>query len=595
MKLVLHKPLFRHQYQMEYRYYLGFGYLKAFVNQELPEVDVHVAHSEAEIRDARPDVIGFSTVTEMWPHVLGMYQRLRSWFDGPVLFGGPHISALPELLPRGRTIGFKGEGELALVRVLERLMMQRGRAPRRRETRGATLPLAGAVPGTFYWDGDRLVSGGDPETVDINLLPEPADAPTAVFPFTTVRGCPFRCTHCVEPATQGRVRIMTPQRFVDLCLSRYERYGTTVFELLDDLFLVSPKRLFEMVDLLESRGVADRFQFIRVSLMAHLIDEKVARALSRMNLRLSGFGAESADPEILKLFKKGAVKRDHLSRAIDACTKYGVSVGASMVLGYPGESEAAMRRTIDFYAEKIQTTAFEYWETYVCQPLPGSALWDQALSAGRVSLDMDFSTLRIDADTKYFDSPWHYDNEQHVPRQRFLEILREYDLIREGHFVRDLNEVDARPLTDVFIRQYACVPDNVARHMTAQALRAWKATDGRPIGVFGAGRHTRKIITTLLDSPVEIAGIADDDPVRHGAPLGRWNVVPVEDLLAQPIGAVLVSSDAHQDRLLARLRPLAQQRDLQLISIYEAEELSRRKATARELDGEVTHIVGAYR
>lgn len=52
MKLVLHKPLFRHQYQMEYRYYLGFGYLKAFVNQELPEVDVQVAHSEAEIRDA---------------------------------------------------------------------------------------------------------------------------------------------------------------------------------------------------------------------------------------------------------------------------------------------------------------------------------------------------------------------------------------------------------------------------------------------------------------------------------------------------------------------------------------------------------------
>jgi hypothetical protein len=266
-----------------------------------------------------------------------------------------------------------------------------------------------------------------------------------------------------------------------------------------------------------------------------------------------------------------------------------------MVLGYPGETEAAMRNTIEFYAEKIQTTAFEYWETYACQPLPGSTIWHQALERGDVSLDMDFSTLRIDADTKYFDNDWYYGNERLVPRQRFLEILREYDLIRDGHYVREVHTVNARPLTDVFVRQYTCVPDNVARHMTAQALRAWKATDGRPIGVFGAGRHTRKIITTLLDSPVEIAAIADDDPVRHGAPLGRWNVIPTDELRSHDIGAVLVSSDAHQDKLLTRLRPFADAHDLQLISIYEAEELSRRKAAAREMDGEVTHIVGAYR
>ena len=255
------------------------------------------------------------------------------------------------------------------------------------------------------WIDTELVRGSAAPYVDINTLPPPADAPSKVFPFTTVRGCPYRCTHCVESWNQGtKVRILTAERLADLCIERYEQHGTTVFELLDDLFLVSPKRLLELVDILEKRGVLERFEFIRLSLMAHLITDDVAHALSRMNVRLAGMGVESADPDIIRKFKGGAIKREHIERAIENCTRYGVGIGASMVLGYPGETEEQMRRTIDFYAERIHKTAFEFWENYVCQPLPGSTIWKEGLEEGRVSPEMDFSTLRIDADVNYFDT-----------------------------------------------------------------------------------------------------------------------------------------------------------------------------------------------
>ncbi|MFH1416771.1 MAG: radical SAM protein [Planctomycetota bacterium] len=564
MKLVLHKPLVRRQYRLEYSYYLGFGYLKAYLEQHVPAVDVQVVHDEAAIRAARPDVVGFSTVTEMWPRVMTLYRRLRTWFDGPVLFGGPHITALTELLPRGNNIAFCGEGEAALARVMAGLFSDRsGRVPRE------------PVPGTAVWCDGKLLIGPPAELVDVNRLPPPADAPVDVYPLTTVRGCPYHCTHCVERPTQGRPRQMTAERLAALVIDRYEMHGTTVFELLDDIFLVSPKRLSAFVDILDRRGHLGRFEFVRVSLMAHLITDEVAALLARLNLSKAGMGVESADPEILRRFKRGVVTIEHVERAIEACTRHGISIGSSIVLGYPGETERQLRNSIDFYAEKAHTTAFEFWEPYVCQPLPGSTLWHEGLRAGRLSSTMDFSQLRIDADVEHFDSEWHYDNEAALPRGRFLEILREYNLIREGFFVRDPAEVRGAPLTDVFSRQY--VPENVARRKTLQTLTAWQEADGRPVAVFGAGRHTRKVLPALINSPVSIAAVVDDSLDRIGKRLGPWDVVSAKEMMSLDIGAVLVSADRCQEAIVTRLRPLVEGKR-RLLVLYKGQELCRRRA-----------------
>ena len=516
MKLVLHKPLVRPEHKYDNRYYLGFGYLKAYLQQYLPQVEVQVVYDLADIRAAAPDAVGFTTITDMWPRVLAAHRDLREWFDGPVFFGGPHITALPRLLPRGNNIAFIGEAEQSLLDVARRMLQ------------GDNL-YRDPLPGTAAWNGDEFLTGPPARLLDINELPPPADVPVDHFPLTTVRGCPFHCTHCVEHSIQGRPRQLSAERLAELVIGRYESHGTTVFEMLDDLFLVSPKRMAAFVDILDRRGLLGRFQFQRLSLVAHKITEDVARMLARMNLWGTGMGVESADPEILHRFKNGVVTREHIERAIDLCTKHGVTIGGSMVLGYPGETETQMRNTIDFFADRIRKTTFACWGLFVCQPLPGSVLWSRALQEGRVGLDMDFSTLRIDADVEHFDSEWFYNNQAALPRRRFLEILREYDFVQPGYFVKDAATLGS-PKTDIFSRDRYAPPD-VARKRTTQTLRQWKATDGRPIAVFGAGEHTRKILPALVESPVTIAAIVDDDPRRIGKRLGDYEIVSTDDML----------------------------------------------------------------
>lgn len=565
MKLVLHKPLLRPEYQRQYPYYLGFGYLKAYLREHVPEVEVEIVESEGAIEASRPDVVGFSTVTEIWPHLLGVYGRLRRWFDGPVFFGGPHISALPQLLPKGDTVAFMGEAEASLAQVCAHMLRDRH----------AHVP-GGEIPGTAAWRDNNLLLAERAAPLPIDQLPPPADAPAEVYPLTTVRGCIYQCSHCVERATQGKARVMSAQRLADLVTRQYEQRGTTVFEFLDDLFLASRSRLLRFVRILDERGLLDRLYFRKISLIANLIDEEVGQALARMNVD-AGMGLESADPDVLGRFKRGSVNREHLERAIEICTRYGVNVNAAMVLGYPGETEAQMRNTIEFYAERIHRTALVYGETYVCQPLPGSLLWFEAFAQKRVSLDMDFSTLRIDADVNHFDSDWHYDNEGTLPRERFMEVLREYDLIRPGMYTKDIEAIPVRPKTDIFVRHY--VPEDEARLRARAVLQDWQARDGRPIAVFGAGRHTRKIMPELSNTPVRIAAILDDDPERVGTTMAGIPVFATADISLLKVGAVLISTDRCQDEALASLEEHAPQGCERLV-LYSASQRTRQRDSA---------------
>jgi hypothetical protein len=122
--------------------------------------------------------------------------------------------------------------------------------------------------------------------------------------------------------------------------------------------------------------------------------------------------------------------------------------------------------------------------------------------------------------------------------------------------------------------------------MTLQTLKAWRAESDRPVAIFGAGKHTRKIMPALVDSPVRIACIADDSPGVVGRRVGRWDVVSTDAMLNDPeVGAILVSSDMRQEELLIRLRTIAKDR-YKLLTIYLPEELSRRRAEGKEIDRE---------
>ena len=141
------------------------------------------------------------------------------------------------------------------------------------------------------------------------------------------------------------------------------------------------------------------------------------------------FGAESGSDRVLAKIKTGSIRVADNQRAIDLLDKHGLGPRAAFMVGIPGETEEDLLKTIGFIKRnegKMAVSGF-----YLMTPFPGTPVWDQALERGLVSEDMDWSRLNL-----AFDSPdfrWDdflYLNEDSLPRDRFLAVLRESGLVK---------------------------------------------------------------------------------------------------------------------------------------------------------------------
>lgn len=89
------------------------------------------------------------------------------------------------------------------------------------------------------------------------------------------------------------------------------------------------------------------------------------------------------------------------------------------------------------------------------------------------------------------------------------------------------------------------------------------------VALYGAGQHTRRVGEALCSPPVEIAWIVDDDPDRIGTRLWHIPVIGMDGAIerADEIDAVLISSDAMEDRLAARAARLGE-RGVRVLTLY---------------------------
>ena len=92
------------------------------------------------------------------------------------------------------------------------------------------------------------------------------------------------------------------------------------------------------------------------------------------------FGIESITQEGLnKLGKSWLLVNEH-KKLIETLTRSGIMVSAEMMLGTDSDTEESIRATYDF----IQQTRIPIPRFYILTPPPGSALYDQYKSEGRL-------------------------------------------------------------------------------------------------------------------------------------------------------------------------------------------------------------------
>lgn len=392
MKVLLTQPLTEYLVQAPCLPDLGLGHIASALmgRHHVRVCDWNMrggaAAFEAMLREFSPDVCGLKVFTKDVAAAVMTARLIRRVSPRTALFlGGPHPSCsepgemmaqFPEC-----AYAFRGEVEHVLPDFLD------------------ALPDGdvSATPG-LIWREDGETRCNEPTFIkDLDALRDPAwelidprtYAPPGpgrengwrpAAPIVTTRGCPGRCTFCSAYRVNGRIiRRRSPGRVVDEMELLSRDYDVSIFHVMDNCFTSDAKHLEEFCREIMRRNLKLEWDCNSFERLDNLDAAHLAMMRGAGCVRLH-MGVESAAAETRRMINKKADFVEY-ERVMREARRAGMGATGWFILGFPGESRAAMRETVRrAYALPADQLTFT-----PCFPLPGSVAYDQW--AARYQLD----------------------------------------------------------------------------------------------------------------------------------------------------------------------------------------------------------------
>jgi anaerobic magnesium-protoporphyrin IX monomethyl ester cyclase len=314
------------------------------------------------------NVYGFSTYTTSYHRTLQISRLIREAYPAArMVAGGPHASALPHSVAQDFDYVVVGEGENAILRLMDEMASGRMSSPILCEP-----PIA---------DLDTLPFP-DYSLVDVSSYHRVVDGSPSLSVLTS-RGCPYDCVFCNSIIMGGRqrVRFRSAENVADEIRRLKARYGITCFRFQDDVFTLSLPRLHKLTALLQGAGITYRC-FGRVDQCSHAM----AELLFAGGCRHIAFGVESGAPTILeRMHKRQTV--DQIRHGIANARAAGLVVRAYLLVGFPGETWQTVEETVNLMLECRP----EEFSIYPLIPYPGTPVYEQPERFGITTTSDDFS------------------------------------------------------------------------------------------------------------------------------------------------------------------------------------------------------------
>ncbi|MFQ5840388.1 MAG: tRNA (N(6)-L-threonylcarbamoyladenosine(37)-C(2))-methylthiotransferase MtaB, partial [Candidatus Methylomirabilales bacterium] len=207
------------------------------------------------------------------------------------------------------------------------------------------------------------------------------DRPDRSRPFLKVQdGCNFACTFCIIPAVRGPNRSLPPEDAVTearrLMAAGYSEIVLTGVNLGTYGFDLTPR--VSLTDLLKRLlEAADGARFRLSSLHPHEVTPELIRLMAESPAlcRHVHLALQSGGDDILRAMRRSYRSR-HFREVVErlAGTVPGVAIGADVIVGFPGETEAAFRNTRDL----IATTPVSYAHVFTYSRRSGTSAADMA-------------------------------------------------------------------------------------------------------------------------------------------------------------------------------------------------------------------------
>ena len=384
MKVLLIQP--PHNYEGGQRYPeafpLGLGYIAKVLMDAGHRVDVldiwakqysdeEVAHMAA-VADC--DVIGISAISTQYAYTKWLVAEIKKTRDTPVVIGNALATLTPEIVMEHTQadVCVIGEGEITFKNVIDNLgnlesvkgihFKQDGEIVKNKpqeyikDLDSIDFPMRDIFPMDVYLKNCRVHGTNIPA---MNLI--------------AGRGCPYSCRFCSK--TFAGLRLRSVDNIVAEIKMLIGKYGIKGVAFSDELVVINKDRMLELCDKIEPLEVKWSCQG-----RSNLVDYELLKRMKEAGCVSVGYGVESGSQAILENMNK-RITVEQSRRAIEDTVKIGMRPLVQLMYGYPGENDATLRETTEFLSSLPYITRSTL---SITTPLPGSELWDYAISKGLI-------------------------------------------------------------------------------------------------------------------------------------------------------------------------------------------------------------------
>jgi anaerobic magnesium-protoporphyrin IX monomethyl ester cyclase len=329
--------------------------------------------------------VGLTTLTPEVPSALVIAGNIKKRLKVPLVWGGWHATLFPEQMAESKLVDkvIVDEGDEAIVKIAELYSKNR------------------SVSGS-----DKIVASAG--KIDMNTLPCPDYSlvpnieqyinsvlpdkflefdtrKVRWLPYQASRGCPHRCSFCINVVTGNRnYRHKSAEKVVSEIKTIVQIHRINHVKIIDDNLFVNVPWLKEIgMRLIENDLNITWDAECRVDYFNDKkVNDECLALLVKSGLNELNFGIESGSQRTLDMSKKD-ITPDQSLYALQQSADFGIVNRCSFIIDMPGEEKEDILKTVDLI-NKIRKIPKTTCGIHTYRPYPKSELCDRLLKEGLI-------------------------------------------------------------------------------------------------------------------------------------------------------------------------------------------------------------------
>lgn len=333
--------------------------------------------------------VGFSVMTPQVPkslHLTKIIKELKP--DIKIVWGGAHPTLFSEQVIENEYIDFviTREGEQPM---LELIRMLKTKKHNFEDINGLVFKKDNKIvsnpPQGLFKDFEKIMP-------DWGLVDEFARTTMESYNFGeldkviwvhTGRGCPYRCTFCINNTFFGKTRRIRPiDSIIEEIRQVIKRFQPTMIFLSDENFFINRGKVEEFSRKLKEAKINIKWSACsRVNYFDNY-DDNFLQMIKKSGCKVISFGAESGSQKCLDYLKKD-IKPEQTYNAAVKCVRNGIFPLFSFMIGLPPEKKEDILHTFDLIRKiKKLSDRVGFATMQILRPYPGGEIYQDCLNYG---------------------------------------------------------------------------------------------------------------------------------------------------------------------------------------------------------------------